>query len=197
NRPLLPCTSRSNTVTTKTNQTWAPPERPCSRPTPSRHRSWQLAHLAHLQPVRHFRLISKGPTQVQSARGSRTLKRSRSRRPNTGAPPPPSPVHNLQPFGRSRSSPRQNSTTHDLPRPLNNGIGQGFPTTREVSGSNSPPLPTSTAPATPTAPPSNHTTYNFTNRHTRNYTQGTGPDTPVSPSTNYYPRPKPSFCPSP
>ncbi|KAG0414933.1 hypothetical protein HPB47_007904 [Ixodes persulcatus] len=74
---------------------------------------------------------SKGPAQVQSARGSRTLKCSRSRRPNTGAPPPPSPVHNLQSFGRSRSSPRQNSTLHDLPRPLNNGIGQGFPPARE------------------------------------------------------------------
>ncbi|KAG0413619.1 hypothetical protein HPB47_020646 [Ixodes persulcatus] len=96
---------------------------------------------------------SKGPAQVQSARGSRTLKRCRSRRPNTGAPPTPSPVHNLQSFGRSRSSPRQNSTSHDLPRPMNNGIGQGFPPAREVSGSNSPPLPTSTAPATPPAPP--------------------------------------------
>ncbi|KAG0420817.1 hypothetical protein HPB47_003277 [Ixodes persulcatus] len=74
---------------------------------------------------------SKGPAQVHSARGSRTLKRSRSRRPNTGAPPPPSPLHNLQPFGRSRSSPRQNSTSHNLPRPLNNGIGQGFPPARE------------------------------------------------------------------
>ncbi|CAN7997207.1 unnamed protein product, partial [Ixodes pacificus] len=77
---------------------------------------------------------SKRPAQVQSARGSRTLKRSRFRRPNTRAPPPPSPVHNLQPFERSRSSSRQNSTSDDLPRPLNNGIGQAFTPTREVSG---------------------------------------------------------------
>ncbi|CAN8020239.1 unnamed protein product, partial [Ixodes persulcatus] len=96
---------------------------------------------------------SKGPAQDQSARGSRTLKRSRSRRPNTLAPPPPSPVHNRQPFRRSRSSSRQNSTSHDLPRPLNNVIGQAFPPTREVNGSNSPHLPTSTATATPPSPP--------------------------------------------
>ncbi|KAG0440190.1 hypothetical protein HPB47_016379 [Ixodes persulcatus] len=74
---------------------------------------------------------SKEPAQVQSARGSRTLKRSSSRRPNTRAPPPPSPMHNLQPFGRSRSSPRQNSTSHNLSRPLNNVIGQAFPPARE------------------------------------------------------------------
>ncbi|EEC19980.1 hypothetical protein IscW_ISCW014742, partial [Ixodes scapularis] len=158
NTALLPCTPRSNTVPAKTNQSWAPPECSYSRPTPYRHRRFQLAHLSHLQPVRHFRLITKPQPQQRNCpspicpwlQNPQTQTLPKTEHPS---PPPPFPMHNLQPFGRSRSALRQNSTSHDLPRLLNNGIDQAFPLTREASGSNAPPLPTSTAPATPPAPP--------------------------------------------